>query len=104
MVGGQRPPLPQGEGICGNKMPPLPQGEALSLPLRNTDSLSHTERRRDRNSKNLKVRTEKGCRGSGRGIGDCERERERQTDRQRETDRDRQREREREYLIKWESL
>ena len=27
MVGGQRPPLPQGEAICGNKMPPLPQRE-----------------------------------------------------------------------------
>ena len=48
MVGGQRHPLPQGEGICGNKMPPLPQGEALSLPLPNTDCLTHRKTERQK--------------------------------------------------------
>src|SRR6218665_1690679 len=59
-------------------MPPLPQGDALSLPLPNTDSLSHTERRRDRNSKNLIVRRDAGFRSGNRRKRERERERERE--------------------------
>src|SRR6218665_2251086 len=81
MVGGQRPPLPQGGALRRRHLwkqdASLPQGEALPLP--NTDSLSHTERRRDRNSKNLIVRRDAEVQ-----VGEEETVRERERERERE--------------------
>src|SRR6218665_2074203 len=73
MVGGQRPPLPQG---------------SVSVSASPYYRLSLTHRKTER-QKQYKLNSEKGCGGSGRGIGDCERERERERERRgRESDRE----------------